>query len=98
MDKNGDMLGYQHLMKRPEYAEVWSHAYGNEMGRLSQGTKGRVKGTDIMHFIHKHEVSRDRFKDVTCGKINYNYQEGKSAPNRARLTAGGDRINYPGDF
>ena len=81
MDKNGDMLEYRHLMKRPEYVKVQSHAYGEKTSRLSQGMKGRVEGTGTMHFIHKHEVPRDRNKDVTYGKINCNYQEGKEEPN-----------------
>ena len=51
-----------------------------------------------MHFIHKHEVPQDCFKDVTYGKINCNYWEGNAEQNRAWLTAGGDRINYPGDI
>ena len=86
MDRNGDMLEYHHLMKQPE---IWGHGYGNEIGRLAQRMKDRVDGTDTMHFIHKHEVPRDRFKDVTYGKINCHYQEGKAELNRVQLTAGG---------
>ena len=40
MDKNGEMLEYRHLIKRPEYQEVWEKSYGNEIGRLAQGMKG----------------------------------------------------------
>ena len=69
MDRNGDMLEYRHLIKGPEYKEIWGHGYGNEIGRLAQGMKGRVDDTDTMHFIHKHEVPRDRLKDVTYGKL-----------------------------
>ena len=50
-----------------------------------------------MFFINKSEVPKDRFTDVTYGKINYNYREQKEEKNRTRLTVGGDRINYPGD-
>ena len=49
-----------------------------------------------MYFIHKHEVIQYCFKDVTYGKINCNYREGKVEPNRAQLTAGGDRISDVG--
>ena len=35
-------------------------------------------------------------KNVTYGKINCHYREGKAEPNRVRLTAGGDRIYFPG--
>ena len=97
MDANGEMLEYWHLMKWLEYAEIWSYSYSDEIGRLTQGMEVRVKGTDTMHFIHKDEVPRDCFKDLTYGKINCNYREGKAEPNKVRLTAEGDRMNYPGD-
>ena len=97
MDKNEDMLEYHHLMKRPEYEEIWGHSYGNEIGRLVQDREGRVKGTNTMHFIHNHEVPRDNFKEVTFRKINCNYQEGKEEPNQVLLTAEGYQVNYPGD-
>ena len=82
MDQNGDMLEYRHLMKRPEYKETWDHGYGNKIGQLAQGMPGQVDGTDTKHFIHKHEVLRNRFKDITYGKINCHCQEGKAEPNR----------------
>ena len=85
-------------MKCPEYKEIGRHGHGNEIGLLAQDTKGRVDGTDTMYFIHKHEVPQDRFKDVSCRKINCHYREGKAEPNQVRLTAGGDRINFPGDI
>ena len=84
-------------MKIPEYTEIWGHGYGNKIRRLAQGMKERVEGTNTMHFIHRHEVPRDRLKNVMYGKINCNYREGKVEQNRVRLTKGGDRINYPGD-
>ena len=95
IDRNGDMLEYLHLMKRPEYKEIWGRGYGNEIGRLTQGMKGRVNSTDTMHFIHKHKVRRDRFKDVTYGKINCHYREGKAEPNQVQLTAGGRPNKLP---
>ena len=70
MDRNDGMLEYHHHMKRLEYKEIWGHGYENEIGQLAQGTKGRVDGTDTMRFIHKHDVPRNRFKDVTYSKIN----------------------------
>ena len=69
MDTNGDLLQYRHLIKRPEYREVWGGAYGKEVGRLAQGLPGVVEGTNTINFIHKHEVPDDRYKDVTYGQI-----------------------------
>ena len=82
MDRNCDRLEYRHLMKHTEYKEIWGHGYGNEVGRLAQGMKGRVDETNTMHFIHKHEVPQDRFKDVTYREINCHYREGKAEPNQ----------------
>ena len=38
--------------------------FGNEIGRLAQGIKGRVKGTNTMSFIKKEEVLQNVFIDV----------------------------------
>ena len=96
MDANGELLQYRHLIKRPEYREVWGKAYGKELGRLAQGMLGVVEGTDTLDFIRKDEIPADRRKDVTYGQIVCNYRPEKDDPNRARLVVGGDRINYPG--
>ena len=93
MDTNGDMLEYRHLMKRPDYTEIWRHSYGDETGRPAQGLKGRVKSTNTMYLIHKDKVPQYCFKNSTYGEINCRYREGKAEPNRARLTEEGDRIN-----
>ena len=54
-----------------------------------------VKGTDTIHFIRKSQIPADRLKDFTYGRIVVDYRPHKAEPNRPRLTAGGDRINYP---
>ena len=69
MDNNGEMLEYRHLIKRPEYREVWGKSYGNEIERLAQGIKCRVEGTNTMLFVNKHEVPQECFKDCTYGRI-----------------------------
>eukprot|EP00804_Cyclotella_cryptica_P001131 CCRYP_008401-RA/>CCRYP_008401-RA protein AED:0.27 eAED:0.27 QI:0/0/0/1/0/0/4/0/702 len=33
------------------------------------GIGGRIKGTDTIRFVHKHEIPQDRFKDVTYIKF-----------------------------
>ncbi len=63
-----------------------------------QGLKdGRVKGTNTINFIQKEEVPMNRAKDVTYGSFSFNYKPNKEEKERTRLTAGGDRINYPDD-
>jgi len=58
---------------------------------------GRVEGTDTMFFVDKNKVSKDRWKDMTYGRIVCDVREHKAEKNRTRLTVEGDKINYPDD-
>ena len=97
MDINGDLLEYQYLIKRPEYKNEWGLQYGNEVGRLAQGIPGRVEGTDTMFFVHKKEIPVERLRDATYAQVVCDVQSHKEQPNRVRITASRDRINYPWD-
>ena len=90
-------MEYPHLKKHPQYLDTWKKSYGNKIGRLAQGMQGKVKGTNTMFFIRKNEISTNRLCDITYGSIVCEYQDGKTEPNRTRLTVCGDKINYPGD-
>ena len=52
----GKMLNYRQLMKNPKYRKEWSILSANEFGRLANGVGGRIKGTNTIKFIHRHEV------------------------------------------
>jgi hypothetical protein len=52
---------------------------------------------NTIFFIHKNQVPHDRMKDVTYGSFSCDYKPNKTEKERTRLTAGGDRINYPED-
>lgn len=98
MDEDtGEMLEYRHLIKRPKYRDTWSKAFGKEIGRLAQGQKGVVEGTNALFFIPKSEVPPERGRDITYARICANYRPEKSDPNRIRITLGGNLVNYPGD-
>jgi hypothetical protein len=91
-------LNYRQLLRHPNYTKAWNISAANEFGRLAQGLKdGRVKGTDTIRFIQKDEVPSDRMKDVTYGSFSCDFKPNKEEKERTRLTAGGDRINYPDD-
>ena len=47
--------------------------------------------------MYKHEVPQDRFRDSTYAKFVCNERPQKKEVNRTRLTAGGNRINCPGE-
>ena len=95
--ETGDMMEYRHLLKNPKYREVWSKAFGKEIGRLAQGQKGVVEGTNALFFIKYEDIPMDRKKDVTYARICANYRPEKEDPNRIRITLGGNLVNYPGD-
>ncbi len=91
-------LKYRQLLRHPNYTKAWNISAANEFGRLAQGLKdGRVKGTNTIRFIQKDEVPSDRMKDVTYGSFSCDFKPNKEEKERTRLTAGGDRINYPDD-
>ena len=89
----GQSLEYRDLIKRPDLKDAWVKSMANELGRYAQGIRD-VKGTDTITFFKKSEVPEDRWKDVTYRRIMVDYRPQKSEPNRTRLTAGGDKINY----
>jgi hypothetical protein len=85
-------------MQSPKHREIWSKSATNEFGRLAQGLKdGRVKGTNTIRFTRKDKIPQDRRKDVTYGSFSCDMKPNKTDTHRTRLTAGGDRINYPED-
>jgi len=69
MDANGEMLEYRHLIKRPEYRDIWSKSYGNEIDRLAQGMQGRVEGTNTMFFIDKRAFPKRGSKTSHMGAL-----------------------------
>jgi hypothetical protein len=99
LGKQGKLLEYQHLIANSKTQAIWSHSYGNELGRLAQGMPGREKGTNTFFCIPKDKVPRAMAKDVTYGLITCLVRPKKTEePNRTRLVAGGgDRVHDPFD-
>ncbi len=60
----------------PIHCKVWMNA--NKFGQLAQGVGGRIKGTDTIFFIHKHQVPEDRWKDVTYAKFIWEFKPNKA--------------------
>jgi hypothetical protein len=87
--ETGQLQEYRQLLKNPKFKEIWTRSAADEFGRLAQGIRGRIKGTDTIRFIHKREIPTDRLKDVTYIKFVCNVRTEKKDPNRT--------INYPED-
>ena len=58
---------------------------------------GRNTGTNILFFIHKHEVPLEQWKDMTYACIGCNARPQEEEVNRTRLTMGSNLINVPMD-
>ena len=87
-------------MRDPITNEVWSTAFGKEWGRMAQGdTKTGEKGTNstfVMTYEEIKNIPKDRV--VTYARIVVDFCPQKKDPNRVLITAGGNRIKYPGEL
>ena len=66
-----------------------------EFGRLVQGIKHVVLGTDMMRIIHRSQVTDGR--KFTYAHFLCNYQHQMSEPYRCPITVCGDHIDYTGE-
>jgi hypothetical protein len=89
------------LLLGPE-ATIWRRSLANEWGRLLPHGIGtnrpiaeQIKGTGTVFFIKKSQVPNKR--KVTYANFICNIRPQKSETHRVRMTAGGDRLDYPGD-
>lgn len=84
---------------------MWDTSYADELGRLCQGvghssthpSQPRVAGTDAFCPTYLHDIPTDDTATSpthVVGKIRLQ----KEDPNRTRITIGGNRICYPGDW
>jgi hypothetical protein len=99
-EETGEYLNYRQLLRHPKHKVIWNTSGANEFGRLAQGVGGkesRVIPTNTIFFIKLEQVPIDRRKDVTYGSFSCDIKPNKKETHRMRLTAGGDRINYPED-
>ena len=76
-------------------AETWTKSLVNEWGRLANGIKNRVQGTDTIEFIYKNEVPIGH--KVTYGNFVCDYRPLKTEMYRTRLIVGGDLLECPYD-
>ncbi len=94
----GEYLNYRQLIRDPKHQKIWNTSAANEFGQLAEGVGSRVKATNTIFFIPKDKVPKDRMKDVMYRSFSCNLKPNKAETHQTRLTAGGDRINYPNDF
>jgi hypothetical protein len=97
----GELISsYKRLMNNPHTAEVWMTAFGKDFGGMSQGdNKTGPKGTNGMFVLSPQDIPnipKDRV--VTYAQVVVDHRPQKTDPNRIRITAGGNLINFPGEL
>jgi hypothetical protein len=90
----GKEMEYTALMKDPQLQPLWTRGFGNECGRLFQGIWD-IAGTDTCFFIKLTNIPK--YRKISYGKIVCDYKPHKKGKERARLTVGGDRLDYSGN-
>jgi hypothetical protein len=68
----------------------------NEIGRLAQGLKRGVEGTNTIRFIRREDVPAGR--KTTYGSFAVEIKTHKEETELTRLTGCGDEIEYPKDI
>jgi hypothetical protein len=100
-EETGKAMEYRDLLKDPKHRENWSRAASNEFSRLFNGVgkkkdgTERVVGTNTCHWIKRSQVPRG--KKVTYAQTVVSIRPEKAEQKRVRITAGGDRLDYPGE-
>lgn len=91
---------YETLARDPVMQEVWTTAFGKELGGLAQGDdKTGAAGTNTVFFMDHSEIKQiPSDRTVTYGRVVVDYRPQKEDPNRVRITVGGNLINYPGEL
>jgi hypothetical protein len=90
----GKEMEYTALMKDPSLQPLWKYGFGNELGRLFQGSHD-IPGTDPYLFVELTNIPKDI--KITYGKIVCDYKPHKIEKEHIWLMVGGDRLDYTGD-
>ena len=89
----GNKILIENLLLDPIMARVWQPVLESELGTLSQGFNNRVKAQDAMEFIAYSDIPKDR--NLRYANFICDYCPLKTEQFRARMTIGGDRLEYP---
>ena len=100
-EESGCMLELRDLLKHPKHSKISTIAACKEYGCLFQGygknTDGTkiAEGTNTCHWCPKSKVPKH--KKATYAQYVVDVRPEKEDPNRVRITAGGNRLDYFGE-
>jgi protein-disulfide isomerase-like protein with CxxC motif len=90
---------YKKAIKDPVIAEMWKTAFGKEFGGMAQGgNKTNTKGTNAMFVMSHDDINRLAGTKYTYANIVLDHRPQKDDPNRIRITAGGNLIQYDNEL
>jgi hypothetical protein len=85
--ETGKSLKHQELITKPKYKNNWMRSTANKINRLYN--------TNTIRLIRRSAIPKGR--KVTHGSFVVDIKDHKEERERARLTVGGDHIEYPGE-
>ena len=99
-DKLKKLASYKELVNHRNsiIRDKWTKGGENEFGRPFQGfLPNGINGLDVLEWIKKNQVPRD--KTVTYSRYTASLRPEKvDEPHRARITVGGNFLEYDGDI
>ena len=94
-EETGVAMEYRKLITSPKLRPVWIKYFVNVILRIAQGVNDRVEGTGTMIFILHDNITENRRKYVTYGRIVVDYHPQKDDPHHTRITVGRNLIKHP---
>jgi hypothetical protein len=91
----GRLLKHSELITLLRYKISWMRSTSNGCGRLAQGLKRGVRGTNTITFIRREDVPAGR--KATYGSFVVDIKAYPEETESTRITVGDDQIEYPGD-
>jgi hypothetical protein len=91
----GKSLKHSELITLVDCKIQWMKSRANQIGRLAQGLKRGVKGTNTVKFIKRENVPAGR--KSTYGYFVVDIKTHKEKKELTHLIVGGDQIEYAGD-
>jgi hypothetical protein len=86
-------MQYKDIMKHPTLGPQYKTGFGNELDRLFQGIRD-IQGANTCFFAEL--INIPKHGKITYGKLVCDYKPNKTEKEQARLTVGGDRLEYTG--
>jgi len=93
------IMHHRKLIKDPLLKDLWIKAMSKELHRLAQGCPDVTKVTNTIFYLsHADNCKIPQDRTVTYTRIVIDHRPQKEDPNRARITVGGNLIDYPSEL